>query len=198
MEEVQQSNLYRMSIELRILSGYIMRQSVRALEEHFEAHQIPLTHLQHGILRAVQFERFTLSDLSRKFGLDPSTLVPVVDSLVKRGFIDRERDPNDRRRAPLVVTGAGSDMLAQLPPMGSGDPVAQSLTAMGEADAARLITLLRSLIMYMPEGETMLSELDARADFHREASSNHALRCMPDARPQASEPAHEPDQDDHS
>lgn len=176
MPELQRSGIYRLSIELRILSGYVTRQSVRALEAHFEAHQIALTYLQYGILRALHHERFTLSALSHRFGLDPSTLVPVVNGLVKRGFVNRERDPEDRRRVPLTITNAGIDMLAQLPPADTSDPVVQSLTEMGEADAEKLITLLRTLIMNMPEGAVMLENLDARTDFHQEASSN-AARC---------------------
>jgi DNA-binding MarR family transcriptional regulator len=33
--------------------------------------------------------------------LDPSTLVPAVDALERKGLAMRGQDPNDRRRNPL-------------------------------------------------------------------------------------------------
>lgn len=186
--------LTRLGIELRILSGYIMRQSLRAMETHFEAHQIPLTHLQHGILRILQHDRPTSKELSRKFGLDPSTLVPVVEALVKRGYVVREHDPNDRRRAPLAITPEGHDMLESLPAFAPADPVMHAFESMGTEKARDLVCLMRELLEHMPEGEMMLRELDAREDlnnvFHRPPAGN--TYCAPFAnRPTDEDPSGE-------
>lgn len=174
----------RLSIELRIMSGYLMRQSLRAIETHFEAHQIPLTHLQHGILRILQHDqhdRPTSKELSRKFGLDPSTLVPVVEALVKRGYVVRERDPNDRRRAPLAITPEGAQLLDSLPMFSPSDPVIQAIQNMGLGKTRELTCLMRELLERMPEGDTMLHEMDAREDlhnvFHRPPAGN--TYCAP-------------------
>ena len=49
----------------------------------------------------INLEPLTSSELSRKFQVDPSTLVPTVNGLEKRGLIYRTRDTNDRRRQPF-------------------------------------------------------------------------------------------------
>ena len=45
--------------------------------------------------------------LSRAIGSDKSTLTPVLDDLVKRGLISRERTRTDRRLYELKLTDAG-------------------------------------------------------------------------------------------
>lgn len=45
--------------------------------------------------------------LSRAIGSDKSTLTPVLDDLVKRGLISRERTRADRRLYELKLTDAG-------------------------------------------------------------------------------------------
>lgn len=45
--------------------------------------------------------------LSRAIGSDKSTLTPVLDDLVKRGLISRERTAADRRLYELTLTEPG-------------------------------------------------------------------------------------------
>lgn len=52
--------------------------------------------------------------LGRANGRDKSTLTPVLDDLVRRGLVRRERLARDRRSYSLSLTGAGEEMLAEL------------------------------------------------------------------------------------
>jgi DNA-binding MarR family transcriptional regulator len=52
--------------------------------------------------------------LSQANGRDKSTLTPVLNDLVKRGLVRRERTPDDRRTYELTLTKAGQRMLQQL------------------------------------------------------------------------------------
>jgi DNA-binding MarR family transcriptional regulator len=47
-------------------------------------------------------------------GLNPTQMVFLVDELEGRGFVDRRRNPADRRSYALYLTPAGRDMLAKV------------------------------------------------------------------------------------
>jgi DNA-binding MarR family transcriptional regulator len=51
-------------------------------------------------------------ELAGLMGLLPALVVPIVDELVERDLILRERDPDDRRRHRLALTSAGIRVLA--------------------------------------------------------------------------------------
>lgn len=151
-----------LAIEVRILASIIMKVSTQALEQHLNTLDISISALQYGILRLVSFHSFTLTELSRKMLLDPSTLVPSVDSLVQKGFIIRERDPNDRRRMPLQITEAGTALLESTTPIASGDPLPLALEQLTADDRTKLQELLREVVMNLPEGEALLREVSHR------------------------------------
>jgi DNA-binding MarR family transcriptional regulator len=47
-------------------------------------------------------------------GLNPTQMVFLVDELEDRGFIERRRNPADRRSYALYLTPAGRDMLSKI------------------------------------------------------------------------------------
>jgi MarR family transcriptional regulator, lower aerobic nicotinate degradation pathway regulator len=51
-------------------------------------------------------------DLARMLGIDPTTIVAIVDELQAGGFVRRERSTADRRRYELHLTPAGEKVLA--------------------------------------------------------------------------------------
>lgn len=52
--------------------------------------------------------------LSRANGRDKSSLTPVLNDLVRRGLVKRQRTPGDRRTYRLTLTQAGSKILQEL------------------------------------------------------------------------------------
>ncbi len=54
------------------------------------------------------------TSLSLANGRDKSTLTPVLNDLVRRGLVRRERTPSDRRAYRLALTAAGARKLARL------------------------------------------------------------------------------------
>jgi DNA-binding MarR family transcriptional regulator len=77
--------------------------------------------------------------ISATLGLDPNTVVDVVDDLERMGYTVRERNPRDRRQHLLVATPAGHEILSR------------AATAAGEAEANLLAVL-------SPEQRTALHE----------------------------------------
>ncbi len=153
---------FMMTIEIRILATLMARISFHSLEERFNSYGKDLSGLQYGVLRVLSHESATLSELSRQFALDPSTLVPVIDTLERKGLIIRRRDPNDRRRIPLSLSEAGADLIREVPFFQEEDLLYQCLGSMGEDKAVELLSLLREVVKRMPDGETLIESVTSR------------------------------------
>ena len=48
-----------------------------------------------------------LNDLAERIGISPPTASRAIEALVELGFVDRLRDPDDRRALRLGLTDAG-------------------------------------------------------------------------------------------
>src|SRR5215831_16452689 len=51
--------------------------------------------------------------LSQRIGMDPATMVDVIDTLEESGYLERRRNPNDRREYALRATPKGKALFAQ-------------------------------------------------------------------------------------
>jgi DNA-binding MarR family transcriptional regulator len=68
-----------------------------------------------GILRAIaQNPGQSQQALSGHLGLLPSRVVAYVDELEDRGFVERRRNPRDRRQHALHLTKAGEELMGRL------------------------------------------------------------------------------------
>ncbi len=76
---------------------------------------VELTPPQAGILRAIGAEPGRSQQaLSAQLGMLPSRVVVYVDELEQRGYIERRRNPEDRRLHALYLTAAGKRLLRKL------------------------------------------------------------------------------------
>jgi len=68
-----------------------------------------------GILRAIAAEPGRSQQaLSAQLGMLPSRVVVYVDELEKRGYVERRRNPDDRRLHALYLTAAGKRVMRKL------------------------------------------------------------------------------------
>lgn len=105
--------------------------------------------LAFGILGILRQREQTISDIGRHMMISPPALVPVIDALERQGLVQRGRDPNDRRRTPLLVTDEGRRVLASVPVMDRDDVLVRSLEAIGQERASLLLDLLREVVERM-------------------------------------------------
>ena len=75
------------------------------------AHQHGFSTTQFMVLglveRSCEGEPLTISSIATKLGLDPATVVRTIDSLEKRGLVERRRDKQDRRKVFILFTESG-------------------------------------------------------------------------------------------
>src|SRR5215469_6637195 len=63
--------------------------------------------------QAADAEALTISSIAGSLGIDPATVVRTVDSLEKRGLIERRRDRQDRRYVFVELTDSGLAALTE-------------------------------------------------------------------------------------
>ncbi|WP_214411742.1 MarR family winged helix-turn-helix transcriptional regulator [Sphaerisporangium fuscum] len=84
----------------------------RGMGERLESVGLGLWHL--AVLAALaDFGPSSQRDLGRRLGIDPSDLVAVMDTLLPRDLVVRDRDPADRRRYSVSISPAGREALAE-------------------------------------------------------------------------------------
>lgn len=78
-------------------------------------------------------------------GLDPSSLVAVLDGMERRGLLHRQRNPNDRRVQWVRRTEEGDRLFARALPR-ARHAEAQQLASLSAADQRQLVAAMRKLI----------------------------------------------------
>lgn len=159
LEEPMHSNI----MELRALLAIAFKTLHGMIEKQLAEHVPDMSRLQFSILMILAHdEDQTISELSRKLVVDPSTLVPSVDALERKGLVVRQRDPNDRRRIPLQLTEDAVALLRTIRTVHKDDPIIPCLQNLGEEQLHQLISLLCALIHNLPEGENLLKTAQSR------------------------------------
>ncbi|GAA1078234.1 MarR family winged helix-turn-helix transcriptional regulator [Kitasatospora arboriphila] len=129
------------------LSTYLLSRTGKAartrLAERLARRGLRLWHL--AVLAALaDFGPHAQRDLSVRLSVDPSDIAKVVDELAAAGWVDRSRDPADRRRIRVTVTDPGRTALRELQAEAAAVQ-AELLAPLSAAERTRLHGLLRRL-----------------------------------------------------
>jgi DNA-binding MarR family transcriptional regulator len=102
----------------RSMIHLLHRASQRASEIFaIETRDFDLTARQFAVLSTVaQHEGLSQTDLVRLTGIDRSTLADVVQRLLKRGIIQRERTTQDGRTYAVTLSADGRELLDAIKP----------------------------------------------------------------------------------
>ncbi|MCS6835754.1 MAG: MarR family winged helix-turn-helix transcriptional regulator [Anaerolineae bacterium] len=154
-------DLRRLAMEWRIIGAALSRITRVHVEQRLQRLGADISGLQMGVLKVLQHSGDnTLSDLSKKMVLDPSTLVPTIDGLERKGYVFRQRDPQDRRRVQISLTPDGAECVRRIEVIDDDDLIYQAFVQMGQERASQLLTLLRQMIHCLPDGEQLLRDIE--------------------------------------
>lgn len=170
---MDEPTLRGLMVEIRMLLPMIMKLSARALEQYLNEQNIGINRMHFGVLMTLRHHQFTLSELSKLFSVDPSSLVPVIDLLEHKSFVERGRDPKDRRRIPLHLTERAVALLDEISQVDQDDPLVKSLLQLGEEKAIQLRDLLREVASAMQEDEGALCEIREHLNLIKSSQQPH-------------------------
>ena len=123
---------------------------------------IDLTPPHAGILRAIAAEPGRSQQaLSGELGLLPSRVVAYVDELEDRGYVERRRNPDDRRLHALHLTASGKKVISKIGELGRQHDrlLTAGLDAQQRDTVHRLLAIMaehQELTPYVPPGYRVL------------------------------------------
>ncbi|SRR5579883_2365111 len=156
---------------LRLLAASIVKAGKRDMEKRLDEHPSKISMQQYLLLLLLLDQPQGLREASQQMGLEPSTLVPMVDELVRKGFLQRSQDRHDRRRVLLEIMPEGKTLLAHVPAVQEHDAIASGLTVLGKEKTALLLSLLWEFAQCMPSEGILQAHLPEKLQTLSDESS---------------------------
>jgi DNA-binding MarR family transcriptional regulator len=98
-----------------------------------------------------EFGSASQAELGRRCAMDRSDVVAAVNELAGRGFVERNPDPDDRRRNTVSLTDAGTRQLRRLD-RALGGVQDELLAPLSAQDRQTLVRLLARLLSHHAPG----------------------------------------------
>lgn len=128
--------------------GYLLKHAYRALEQRTEAALAGtgLTVRDLGVLRVIAGgEAESQQEAAAVLGIDPTSMVALLDALERREIVARRPSERDRRRNVVELTGHGREAFRQAEARYAKAEKAFT-SSLGDAGAAGLRRALRSVL----------------------------------------------------
>ncbi|QTD40135.1 MarR family winged helix-turn-helix transcriptional regulator [Sporosarcina sp. Te-1] len=94
--------------------GFLLGKVLQQMESQFAEGLIPfhINARQYGVLLFIQENPYSSQkDISENLQIDRTTMVSHIDHLENLGFVERTKNPNDRRSYSLMITNKGKEVL---------------------------------------------------------------------------------------
>ena len=141
------------TFHLRDSIGYLVKRSQRLMQERIEGlfekqgctlqQWVVMMHVRDGLA-------LTVADLCRELHHDSGAMTRLIDQLEERKWIERRRNPHDRRVIELSLTGPGNKALDGLVAV-AADMLNLALDGFNREELKTLQTLLGRLIGRLQE-----------------------------------------------
>ena len=127
--------------------GFLLQDVARLLRAHFNrrVQALGLTQAQcRVVLRLARHEGIQQVALAEILEVQPITLARLLDKLQAAGWVERRRDPTDRRAFCLYLTAHAYAQLEPIWALGR-ETRAVAIAGLGEAQLASFITTLQAM-----------------------------------------------------
>lgn len=141
------------------------------MQQHLDSCGAEVGALHYSVLRQLEYESHTLSELAKQMALEPATLVPVIDELERQELAMRSHDPADRRRTPLLLTDRGRQLLACVPAVPTEGVFVLAVEKMGDR-SGELLQLLRELTRNVTGDKSLVERIGESFHQHAVAAPN--------------------------
>jgi len=138
MTEAKQVSSRKLAAELLELWHHLMRGSSQHLYELISELDISITQMKTLHVLADTGSEVSVKELSDLLRLSLPGASRIVDALMRRGWLERREDPDDRRMKRIGITPAGREILDRI-------------------ETARLVGLEHYAASLTPEQRTRLS-----------------------------------------
>jgi DNA-binding MarR family transcriptional regulator len=145
----------------RWATGRLLSAAARLVEHEWNAHlaQWDLNHASLAALHVLLSGPLTQRELAAAVQVEDQTMSRTVERLERSGYLERRRDPADRRRITVTLTAAGRATCLR-----AGDvEVAEGFFTGGVDDVQALRTALCQLIRHLSSQRWPTSEAAAEA-----------------------------------
>jgi DNA-binding MarR family transcriptional regulator len=167
-----------MADKIRSLCSIITKIARADLQTRLDNHDSGISAIEHGVLRHLSRGVPSMAEISRLMGVAPSTLVYVVDGLVKKKLVKRGKDPNDRRREPLLLEKKGAALFGQIPKMDASSVLVKRLERMKESRTREFLSLLDEFTRGLPGSEKLYLGPESETGAESAASSAEKVKLV--------------------
>jgi len=94
--------------------GFLLGKALQQMEQKFAEGLAPfnINSRQYGVLLFIEENPYSSQkDISDNLQIDRTTMVSHIDHLETLGFVERTKNPNDRRSYSLLITEKGKEVL---------------------------------------------------------------------------------------
>jgi DNA-binding MarR family transcriptional regulator len=146
---MQEEGNFYLCHEIRVLIFIISKLNHSDIEKRLKSEKVDISPLGFGVIKILNKKSQTLVQLSKMMMIAPPTLMPIIDSLEKKGYLIRGANPKDRRMNPLEVTGKSKRIISKMRLAKGNDSFSKSITKLGKMRASLLVKLLEEVVESM-------------------------------------------------
>jgi DNA-binding MarR family transcriptional regulator len=151
-----------------------LRKIMQAISLHSRSlvKDVGLTGPQLIFLKEVaRTERMSIGEIAKAISLSQATVTGILERLVKRGLVSRQRSKQDRRRVLISITPAGEQILAKAPPPIQASFLKQ-LDNMDAWEQTMILSALQRIVSMMGAETLTVTPILASDPFHPLAEQN--------------------------